>query len=566
MPPRYYGANATGMPRCGSVQGWDEPMALSPNFTDAIRLPSRRARARRCNSPEQRELAVKRLDLLKQMSFGSQIAEEEVSALAGYFVETNQWQKIANGEIDIVRGEKGAGKSAIYTLLTTRVDDFFDKGILLVAAENPRGATVFKDLVADPPTTEQEFIVLWKLYVLAIVARQMREFDIRGRHAENIFRALEDAKLLERELSLAGILRSVHAYAKQLIKLEAFETGMTIDPATQMPSGLVGRIVLKEPSSDLRAIGVVSIDELFADLDAALKSYKRSVWVLLDRLDVAFVENHALEANALRALIRAYADLRSRDQISFKIFLREDIWKRITEKGLREASHLTRFVRLEWTQSSLLNLIMRRLLNNDAFVKEFGINKEEVLNDAKQQDVLFYRCFPRQVDQGPQKAPTYKWLLTRCADGSEKTAPRELIQLLNCLLEQETKRLEQGGAPAPDDQLFDRSVFKLALPTVSDSRLNQFLYAEYAPLKRYVSKLERQKAEQTPESLANLWGMAETTDAIAKARELVEIGFFVEKGTTDAPTFWVPFLYRDALHLVQGKAESDDEPELKLPV
>jgi hypothetical protein len=507
---------------------------------------------------------VKRLDLLKQMSFGSQIAEEEVSALAGYFVETNQWQKIANGEIDIVRGEKGVGKSAIYTLLTTRVDDFFDKGILLVAAENPRGATVFKDLVADPPTTEQEFIVLWKLYVLAIVARQMREFDIRGTHAEKIFRALEDAKLLEKQLSLVGILRTVHAYAKQLIKLEAFETGMTIDPVTQMPSGLVGRIVLREPSSDLRARGLVSIDELFADMDAALKSYKRSVWVLLDRLDVAFVENHALEANALRALVRAYADLRSTAQISFKIFLREDIWKRITEQGLREASHLTRFVRLEWTQSSLLNLIMRRLLNNDAFVKEFGIKKEEVLNDAKQQDALFYRVFPKQVEQGPQKAPTYKWLLTRCADGSERTAPRELIQLLNCLLEQETKRLEQGGSPAPDDQLFDRSVFKLALPTVSDTRLNQFLYAEYAPLKRYVSKLEKQKAEQTPESLANLWGMAETTDAILKARELVEIGFFVEKGTTDEPTFWVPFLYRDALHLVQGKAESDDEPELKL--
>jgi ABC-type uncharacterized transport system YnjBCD ATPase subunit len=79
---------------------------------------------------------VKRLELLKQMSFGSQIAEEEGGALAGDFVETNQWQKIANGEIDIVRGEKGAGKSAIYTLLTTRVDDFFDKGILLVPRHN----------------------------------------------------------------------------------------------------------------------------------------------------------------------------------------------------------------------------------------------------------------------------------------------------------------------------------------------------------------------------------------------------------------------------------------------
>ena len=136
---------------------------------------------------------MQRLDLLKQMSFGSQIAEDEVNALASYFVETNQWQKIANGEIDIVRGEKGAGKSAIYALLTTRVDDFFDRGILLVAAENPRGATVFKDLVSDPPTSEQEFVVLWKLYVLTIIAQQMREFDIRGTVAEKLYRALEEA-------------------------------------------------------------------------------------------------------------------------------------------------------------------------------------------------------------------------------------------------------------------------------------------------------------------------------------------------------------------------------------
>jgi hypothetical protein len=282
--------------------------------------------------------------------------------------------------------KKARGKSAIYALLTTRVNDFFDRGILLVAAENPRGATVFKDLIADPPTTEQEFIVLWKLYVLAIIAQQMREYDIRRPEADKLYRALEDAKLLEKEFSLSGVLRTVHAYAKQIIKLEAFETGITLDPATQMPSGLVGRIVLREPSSDLKEKGVVSIDGLFASMDTTLKSYKRQVWVLLDRLDVAFVENHELEANALRALVRSYADIRNRDQISLKIFLREDIWKRITEKGLREASHLTRFVKLDWTQSALLNLIMRRLLNNGAFVKEFGIEKEKVLNDAKQQE------------------------------------------------------------------------------------------------------------------------------------------------------------------------------------
>jgi len=298
----------------------------------------------------------------------------------------------------------------------------------------------------------------------------------------------------------------------------------------------------------------ISIDSLFSYLNDALYDRNLKVWVLLDRLDVAFVENHALEANALRALIRAYADVRHRDQISLKIFLREDIWKRITKDGLREASHLIRYVILDWTQPALLNLIMRRLLNNSAIIAEFGIDRDAVLQDAGEQEKLFYRLFPAQVEQGPQKAPIFKWLVTRCADGTDKTAPRELIHLLNCILEQEVKRLEQGGSPTEGEQLFDRSVFKLALPTVSDARLNQYLYAEYPKERPFVSKLEGQKAEQTPETLSILWGI-DKDSALAKAKELVELGFFVQREAKNSPTFWVPFLYRDALHLVQGRAE-----------
>ncbi len=59
---------------------------------------------------------MSRLELLKQLDFGAQVAEEELNELASYFVETNQWSRMEKGEIDIVRGEKGAGKSAIYSL------------------------------------------------------------------------------------------------------------------------------------------------------------------------------------------------------------------------------------------------------------------------------------------------------------------------------------------------------------------------------------------------------------------------------------------------------------------
>lgn len=497
---------------------------------------------------------MKRIDLLKQMSFCVQVAEDEVSELASYFVETNQWAKIAKGEIDIVRGEKGSGKSAIYSLLMNKSGDFFDNGIILVAAENPRGATVFKDLITNPPTTEYEFIALWKIYAVTIIAQQLKEYDVRGTNADKVYRTLEDAGLLEKNFSLAGLLHSALNYVRRIVKAELVEGGLLLDPVTQMPSGVTGKIVLREPSSALKANGFITIDSLFSYLNDALYDMNLKVWVLLDRLDVAFVENHALEANALRALIRAYADVRHRDQISLKIFLREDIWKRITKDGLREASHLIRYVILDWTQPALLNLIMRRLLNNNAIIAEFGIDRNAVLQDAGEQEKLFYRLFPPQVEQGPQKAPIFKWLVTRCADGTDKTAPRELIHLLNCILEQEVKRLEQGGAPTEGEQLFDRSVFKLALPTVSDARLNQYLYAEYPKERFFVAKLEGQKAEQIPETLFILWGI-DKDSALAKAKELVELGFFVQREAKNSPTFWVPFLYRDALHLVQGRAE-----------
>ena len=98
----------------------------------------------------------------------------------------------------------------------------------------------------------------------------------------------------------------------------------------------------------------------------------------------------------------------------------------------------------------------------------------------------------------------------------------------------------------------------MALPTVSGARLNQYLYAEYPGQRRYVEGLEGQKAEQTPDSLADLWKIT-PQEAIAEAGELVELGFFEQRGTRDAPTFWVPFLYRDALHLIQGRADIEEQ-------
>lgn len=495
-----------------------------------------------------------KLELLKSISFGHRVAEDESTELAKYFVETDQWSRMVKGEIDVVRGDKGAGKSAIYSLLVTRENDLFDRGTLLVPGEKPRGTPVFKDIIANPPTEEIEFVALWKLYIVALVGRKMREYDIKGESAEKVYSALESAGLLDREYDLAGLLRAAQDLARRLFRAESVEGGLKLDPATGQPSGVTGKITLREPSSALRDKGFLSADRLIAYANAALEQANIHVWVLLDRLDVAFAETHDLERNALRALFRVYRDLAEFDAIKLKIFLRSDIWSRITEGGFRESSHITRVVVIDWSKPALLNLIIRRMISNPRLVDALKIDREKILRDFEAQQNLFYRVFPAKVEQGSKKPSTLDWMITRCADGKGKTAPREVIHLLSSLREKEISRLERGESAAPSEQLFDRSVFKEALPTVSEARYNQSLIAEYPDLKNLLTKLNGEKTEQTSESLAELWGM-DVEEASAEALKLVDIGFFELRGSKETETFWVPFLFRDALSMSQGLAD-----------
>jgi hypothetical protein len=60
---------------------------------------------------------IMKLKLLNDAVFGSQIAEQESDLLSRYFVKTHLWDEILKDEIDLILGDKGTGKSAIFVLM-----------------------------------------------------------------------------------------------------------------------------------------------------------------------------------------------------------------------------------------------------------------------------------------------------------------------------------------------------------------------------------------------------------------------------------------------------------------
>ena len=117
-------------------------------------------------------------------------------------------------------------------------------------------------------------------------------------------------------------------------------------------------------------------------------------------------------------------------------------------------------------------------------------------------------------------------------------------------------RIELGHALPSGEILFDRPVFKDALKGVSSERLNQTLYAEYDDVQAFVEKLRGEKTQQSVQTLASIWKLSPARTR-AMADNLVEIGFFEQRDPRETPNYWVPFLYRDALEMIQGEARSD---------
>ena len=483
------------------------------------------------------------------VNFGDRVAENEAGNLASYFVRTDNWEKVRSNTADIVFGSKGAGKSALYTLLVADSPKLELERRVLISAEKPKGQPVFSEISNEPPTTEQEFVTLWKIYLCQLIVQALYTKGLCDGDAGQVRQKLIDANLMEEENTLKRLVNSAMSFARRLTHIESIEGKGSLE------GELGGKITFKTPDIEKRKLGYTSIDDLLEKLNGHLKSAQLDFWILFDRLDVAFDQDHDLERNALRALFKTYRDIEDQNHIVLKIFLRDDIWKRVTDDGFRESSHITRSTTIKWTQQSLLNLIIMRVLQNPDVVALYNVDLMKLRESYAEQLALYYKIFPEQVDIGEKQSDTFDWILNRVRDGQGNVAPRELIHFHNEIVIQEKEADNVGSRKVEGTNIFSRASIKAATAEVSRVKIEQNLFAEYPALKGSIQSLEGSKAEHNLQTLSEVWKLED--DATKKlAQELVGIGFFEQLSAKEEGVFKVPFIYRPYLRITQGKAFS----------
>jgi hypothetical protein len=491
--------------------------------------------------------SVSKHQVITDIGFGGRTAEEEAEQLAHYFVETEQWRKVWHDEVDIVFAPKGGGKSAIYNMLVSRETELFDRSIVLVAGENPTGATAFEPIQVHPPTSEAEFIRIWRLYLLVLLVEELERYDVKSEKLSAARSSLASIGLTEAVKQKRTIIVRIREALSKFFP-ESVEAGIKIDSSTGMPTGITAKVTFDEPSVEQEAAGMVSVDRLYEDLNDVLTEEDLRIWLLLDRLDVAFTASPELEANALRALFRVYRLIEPLNRLRLKIFLRTDIWSDITAGGFRETSHITRDMSLQWDRANLLKLIVQRVIQSDLLVQILGVDPTHVITSAKAQHEFFDRVFPEQVDPGTNKPKTFDWALSRTEDGKKVAAPRELIHLFTTVRDRQLGRIDTGQAAIPESVYFEAQAFRDAHPEVSETRLQKTIYPEYPWTKEWLEALRGQRTLQDLVSLESIWG-TDREETEQRVRRLVDVGFFEQRGRVSERTYWVPFLYRPALDI-----------------
>lgn len=299
--------------------------------------------------------------LLSEFTFGDPEAKSD-DMLMHCFQKVRGVQEFLNGSKSIVLGERGAGKSALFKLVSD--------GILTFSKDAKRNTVIIpidEDLeyLAIANIVEQRFSdhtqrkhgkyrYLWEIYILSRIIDRLHEDNPDD---------LEVSTLRDDFGAILGLPKKEGFRLKDLFTAYKFTVGGKIDQF-----GSVTPSISIEPAKDQKSTRQPVTDHEIAALRERLKKllrHKNTVAiVLVDRVD-DFVVGDAYEEQLknIQALVDCIKDFRL-PEMKLKVFLRTDLFQRINfaHGGYDKLS--PQIVQLEWTSNDICEFVARRLIHN----------------------------------------------------------------------------------------------------------------------------------------------------------------------------------------------------------
>jgi len=296
--------------------------------------------------------------LLERLNLGASSAENELMEIGHYYLETDEFRRALRGEVRVVAGRKGSGKTALFAQLRNKLRQHKSRIVLDL---RPEGFQLlkFKERVLDyleEGTKEHTITVFWEYLLLLEICHKLLEKDFTTH--------MRDQRLYYPYRRLAAAYRqddyvSEGDFAERMLKLtqriaDDFGASLRVESDRKLlSSGQITELLYKHNVATLRN-----------DVISYLK-FKSAVWVLFDNLDKGW-PSHGIASEdvlTLRCLIEAMAKIERELQKSGIechgiVFIRNDVYELLVANTPDRGKVSS--IGLDWTDPDLLRELLRR--------------------------------------------------------------------------------------------------------------------------------------------------------------------------------------------------------------
>lgn len=502
-------------------------------------------------------------EALAGLNFGRVDAESD-SRFESCFIGTEMLRHVLMPQHSLILGSKGSGKSAAFRLLSEhreKVKPLLPKGynqVFCVAVYGLQNENNFSgiDLHDLRSNSIDDFRYFWLLFVGLKSAATVSQ----DKKLQSLVDESKNEKLKESYKTILQVMDELGLSNGQsrLTKLKQ-RVGQMVKPTNNLDS------ISKDEFSRILANSFrhrtgMSVAALLDHIDLVLRGTKCLAWVLLDKLDLLFIDDFEQLKAAVTGLVQVLVEHSNRfKNIHFKIFLRNDIYRQLR---IVNKSHLVSYTsEMKWRENLLLKLLVSRAIADPTvrkYCEEATGERIEIADviTGSEDDVLniFYIIFEATMgDSADSSVPfTHIWLIRHLTDGMGNVYPRELIHLGNIAVEKQREINKLEGEHA-SNRLISARALKEAFASVSVYRCDTYLYAEFPHLEKHFNVFRgADKATFQRDELYELFERL-TPNGDEGIRAVYDSGLITPLGqTVDASgEFRIPLLYRIGLGITQ---------------
>lgn len=303
--------------------------------------------------------------ILTKLAIGDPTAENEMTTLRDYFLSTDEYQRALRGEVNLVVGRKGSGKTALFVQLRDTKRNHRQN---IVVDLKPEGYQLvkLKERVLDLLTAgaQQHLITaLWEYILLLEITYKLLEKDqavhVRDHRLTEPYIKLR-ALYGDTELSQEGDFRErLSKLSDHLIQefLSAHAYEVSENEKINITTAQITQILYQH---DIRNLYEAMIQYLLL---------KQEVWLLFDNIDKGWsVEGiNDTDIVTLRCLINASRKIQrefNRRNIPFNsiIFVRDDVYSLLMESSADYGKEMR--ASLDWSDPDLLAEVLTKRIGS----------------------------------------------------------------------------------------------------------------------------------------------------------------------------------------------------------